>query len=65
MSSFVEIGSPVLEKKSFKGFYNIWAWRPALSCDLDYLYTHWFPLPKDASYEFGFDWTSGFRGEDL
>ena len=45
--SFVEIGSPVLEKKIFKGFYHIWAWRPSWSCDLDYLYIHWFPLPID------------------
>ena len=34
-----------------KGFYNIWAWRPSWSCDLDFLYTHWFPLPIDASYK--------------
>ena len=33
----------------FKGFYHIWAWRPSWSCDLDFLYTHWFPLPIDAS----------------
>ena len=26
MPSFVEIGSPVLEKKIFKGFYHIWKW---------------------------------------
>ena len=35
-------------EEDFKGFYHIWAWRP---CDLDYLYTHWFPLPIDASYK--------------
>ena len=34
-----------------KGFYHIWAWRPSWSCDLDFLYTHWFPLPIDASYK--------------
>ena len=32
-----------------KGFYHIWAWRPSWSCDLDFLYTHWSPLPIDAS----------------
>ena len=32
-----------------KGFYHIWAWGPSWSCDLDYLYIHWFPLPIDAS----------------
>ena len=34
-----------------KGFYHIWAWRPSWSCDLDFLYTHLFPLPIDASYK--------------
>ena len=34
-----------------KGFYHIWAWWPSWSCDLDFLYTHWFPLPIDASYK--------------
>ena len=33
------------------GFYHTWAWRPSWSCDLDFLYTHWFPLPIDASYK--------------
>ena len=50
MPSFVEISPPVLEKKILKGFYHIWAWWPSWSCDLDFLYTHWFPLPMDASY---------------
>ena len=36
-------------RRFLKGFYHIWAWRPSWSCDLDYLYTHWFPLPIDAS----------------
>ena len=34
-----------------KGFYHIWAWQPSWSCDLDFLYTHWFPLPINASYK--------------
>ena len=33
MTSFKIIGHPVLEKKIFKGFYHIWAWRPSWSCD--------------------------------
>ena len=33
-----------------KGFYHIWAWQPSWSCDLDFLYTHWFPLPIQGSY---------------
>ena len=32
---------------------------------LDRLYKLSFPLPKDAPQKFGFDWPSGFRGEDL
>ena len=31
--SFVEIGTPVPEKKIFEGYYYIWAWRPSWSCD--------------------------------
>ena len=38
-------------EEDFKGFYHIWAWQPSWSCDLDYLYTHWFPLPIDASHK--------------
>ena len=34
-----------------KGFYHIWAWWPSWSCDLDYLYIYWFPIPIDASYK--------------
>ena len=45
--SFVDIGPPVPEKK---GFYHILARRPSWTCDLDYLYIHWSPHPKDASY---------------
>ena len=50
ITSFVEIGSPVLEK-IFYGFYHIWARRPFWSCDLDHLYKLSFPLPKDAPHE--------------
>ena len=38
-------------RRFLMGFYHIWAWRPSWSCDLDFLYTHWFPLPIDASYK--------------
>ena len=38
-------------RRFLKGFYHIWAWRPSWPCDLDFLYTHWFPLPIDASYK--------------
>ena len=33
ISSYEEIGPPVLVRKSFEGFYHIGAWRPHLSCD--------------------------------
>ena len=51
MPSFKIIGLLVLEKKIFKGFYHIWAWRPSWSCDLDHLYKLSFPLPKEAPHK--------------
>ena len=45
------IGFLVLEKKIFKGFYHIWAWRPSWSCDLDHLYKLSFHLPKEAPHK--------------
>ena len=48
--SFMEIGSPVLEK-IFEGFYQIWAWRPSWSCDLDVANKLLFPLPKVAPHK--------------
>ena len=50
MQSFKITGLLVLEKKIFKGFYHIWAWRPSWSCDLDRLYKLSFPLPKEAPH---------------
>ena len=54
-------------EEDFKGFYHIWAWRPSWSCDLDhYFYTNFgSPFPRRLHIKFGFDWPSGFRGEDL
>ena len=51
MPSFKIIGLLVLEKKIFKGFYHIWAWRPSWSCDLDLLYKLSSPLPKEAPHK--------------
>ena len=51
MPSFKIIGLLVLEKKIFKGFYHISAWRPSWSCDLDHLYKLSFPLPKEAPHK--------------
>ena len=51
MQSFIEIGPPVLEK-NFEGILPYMGMAAkSWSCDLDYLYTHWFPLPIDASYK--------------
>ena len=52
MPSFKIIGLLVLEKKIFKAFYHIWAWRPSWSCDLYHLHKLSFPLPKEAPHNF-------------
>ena len=48
-----------------KGFYPIGAWRPSWSSDPDAANILSFPLPKEASHKIGFDWASGFGGEDV
>ena len=40
-----------MEKKIFKGFYHIWAWRPSWSTDRDHFSNLSFPHPKEAPYE--------------
>ena len=47
----MEIGPPVLEKKIFRGFYHIWAWRPSWSCDQDIAINISMPLPKEAPHK--------------
>ena len=66
MPSFVEIGPPVLEKKIFEGFlpYN------GHGCHLGHVtwifYIHiCYPFLLMIHIKFGFDWPSGFRGEDV
>ena len=49
MPSFIEIG-PQVPEKILKVFYHTWAWPPSWSCDLDYLYTHWFQRPIDLAF---------------
>ena len=39
----------VPEKKIFKRFYYLWAWRSSWSCDLDHMNKLSFPHPKEAS----------------
>ena len=33
------------------GFYQIWAWRPSWSCDLDFAINFEMPLPKEAPHK--------------
>ena len=40
-----------LEKKIFKGFYHIWAWRPSWSMNCDHFSNLSFPQPKEVPYE--------------
>ena len=49
--SFVQIGSPILEKKILKGFYHIWAWLPSWSCDQDHVNKVSLPLPMEAPHK--------------
>ena len=44
-----------------KGFYHIWAWRPSWSCETNFR----SPYPRGLHIKFGFDWPSGFGGEDV
>ena len=63
--SFVEIGSPVLEKKIFEAF-TIYGHGGHLG------HVTWTicanfgsPFPKRLRIKFGFNWPSGFGGKDL
>ena len=51
MQRFSPKASSVLEKKIFKGFYHIWAWRPSWSTNRDHFSNLLFPQPKEAPYE--------------
>ena len=51
MQRFSPKASSVLEKKIFKGFYHIWAWRPSWSTNRDRFSNLLFPLSKEAPYE--------------
>ena len=64
----IHVGLSVLEKKIFKDFYHIWAWRPSWSCDVmhDHIYINFgSPFPRRLHIKYGFDWPSGFGGEDV
>ena len=51
MQRFSPKASSVLEKKIFKGFYHIWAWRPPWSTNRDHFSNLSFPQPKEAPHE--------------
>ena len=64
--SFMEIGPPVLEKKIFEGFFTIYG-RGGHIGHVTWTINIKFrsPFPRRHHLKFGFDWPSGFRGEDL
>ena len=51
MQRFSHKASLVLEKKIFKGFYHIWAWRPSLTIDSNHFSKLSFPWPREALNE--------------
>ena len=52
-----------VEKKTFNGFYHIWAWWPSWSCNLDNLKKLLFPHCKEAPHEIWLQSDSCFRGD--
>ena len=66
MPSFVEIDPSVLEKRIFEDFYHIWASGGHLSHVTWISYLHiGSPFLLMLHIKFGFDWPSGFRGDDV
>ena len=65
MPSFVEIGPPVLEKKVFDGFFTIYGHGGHLGHVAWIIYILYIgsPFLKMLHIKFGFDWSSGFRGD--
>ena len=55
--------SLVLEKKIFKGFYHMWAWRPSWSTDRDLFTSFSFPNLWRLHMKCEQNWLSSFRGE--
>ena len=51
MQRFSPKASSVMEKKIFKGFYHIWAWRPSWSMDRHHFSNLSFLHPEEAPYE--------------
>ena len=66
MPSFFEIDPPVLEKKIFEGFFTIYGHRGHLGHVTWIIYIHIdYPFLLMLHIKFGFDWPSGFRGDDV
>ena len=64
-TKFHEIGPPVLEKKIFKVF-AIYGHGGHLGHVTWTIYKNFrSPYPRRLHIKFGFDWSSGFRGEDV
>ena len=65
-TKFRGIGPPVPEKKIFKGFFTIYGRGGHLGHVTQRLRTNFrSPYPSKLHLKFGFDWPSGFRGEDV
>ena len=65
MPSFVEIDPPVLEKKIFEGSLP-YIGMAAIGHVTWIIYIHiGSPFLLMLHIKFGFDWSSGFRGEDI
>ena len=65
MPSFLEIDPPVLEKKIFEGFLP-YMHGGHLGHVTWIIYIHiGYPFLLMLHIKFGFDWPSGFRGEDV
>ena len=66
MPSFFEIDPPVLEKKIFEGFLLYMGNCGHLGHVTWIIYIHIdYPFLLMLHIKFGFDWPSGFRGDDV
>ena len=66
MPSFFEIDPPVLEKKIFEGFLPYMGIAAILVNVTWIIYIHInYPFLLMLHIKFGFDWPSGFRGDDV
>ena len=64
--SFVKIGLPVLEKKFLKFFLTIYGRGGHLGHVIQMPRKNFCsPYPRGLHIKFGFDWPSGFGGEDV